>query len=66
MKSFWAIAALVVGLISVGTFAYATSQGKVFESPSEEFVPKDIRKQPNGYRSFHFWHVGFGGYRGGK
>lgn len=66
MKSFWAIAALVVGLSVVGGYAYATTNGVILGSPKERFVPKEVRSNPSGYRSFHFWHVGYGGYRGGK
>ncbi|MEM9492869.1 MAG: hypothetical protein AAGC55_27215 [Myxococcota bacterium] len=66
MKSFWTIATLVIGLAVLGNFAYKTATGKVSGSPEEQFVPKEVRDQPGGYRTFHFWHVGYGGYRGGK
>lgn len=66
MKSFWAITALIIGLGASAGYTYATSKGLVANSPQGEFVPKEVRNKPNGYRSFHFWHVGFGGYRGGK
>lgn len=66
MKSFWAITALLAALVATGSYAYSTSNGLETVSPQEEFVPKEVRKKPNGYRSFHFWHVGYGGYRGGK
>lgn len=66
MKSFWAICALLVGLGLTAGYTYATANGVEVGSPQQEFVPKEVRAKPNGYRSFHFWHVGYGGYRGGK
>ena len=66
MKSFWAITALLIGLGASAGYAYSVSQGKVMGSPEKDFVPKEVRSKPDGYRSFHFWHVGYGGYRGGK
>jgi hypothetical protein len=66
MRSFWTIAALVIGLSSVGGYAYAVGTGAELGSPAPAFVPADVRAKPGGLRSFHFWHVGYGGYRGGK
>lgn len=66
MKSFWAITTLVIGIALLGSFAYVTTLGLVWGAPKEDFVPQEVRNNPNGYRSFHFWHVGYGGYRGGK
>ncbi len=64
--SFGTIAALLVGLLSLGGVVYMASSGTVVGSPKEAFVPNDVRATPGAYRSFHFWHVGYGGYRGGK
>lgn len=66
MKSFWTIATLLIGVSVLGGYAYTHSRGQVIGSPRERFVPKEVRTSPGGYRSFHFWHVGSGGYRGGK
>ena len=66
MKSFWTIAALVVGLSSAGAYAHWTTNGREYGAPQERFVPDEIRSKPGAYRGFHFWHVGYGGYRGGK
>lgn len=66
MKSMFAIATLLVGITVLGGYAYTLGQGQVIGSPRERFVPKEVRTSPSGYRSFHFWHVGYGGYRGGK
>jgi hypothetical protein len=66
MRSFWAIAALVIGLASLGSFGAAVASGYVWGSPTERFVPAGVRASSGGYRSFHFWHAGYGGYRGGK
>ena len=66
MKSFWVICALVIGLSTTAGFAYTMATGTVVLSPRESFVPSEVKSQPGGYRSFHFWHVGYAGYRGGK
>lgn len=66
MKSFWTMAALVLGLSSLLGFAYVTATGTIIGSPEQSFVPEEVRSRPGAYRSFHFWHVGYGGYRGGK
>ena len=66
MKSFWVIGAIIMALGSTYGYASAVSKGKVMDSPKAEFIPKSQRDKPGGYRSFHFWHIGTGGYRGGK
>ena len=66
MKSLWIMLALALGLSSSAGFTYAMATGAVLGSPRESFVPTEVRSQPGAYRSFHFWHVGYGGYRGGK
>lgn len=66
MRSFWVISALVIGTLCLGGFVSAVRSGYVWGSPKEQFVPAQVRSAPGGYRSFHFWHVGYGGYRGGK
>jgi hypothetical protein len=66
MKSFFTVITLVFGVTVLGGYVYTANQGQVIGSPRERFVPKEVRAAPNGYRSFHFWHVGYGGYRGGK
>jgi hypothetical protein len=61
---------LVVGVALVGWFSWRTVTGYESNTTPRQFVPADVRasarSQPGGYRSFHFWHVGYGGYRGGK
>lgn len=64
--SFWTVTALAIGFVLLGGHCYATAQGVVIGSPKERFVPREVREDPNGYRTFHYWHVGSGGYRGGK
>jgi hypothetical protein len=66
MKSIWSTIALIVGLTILAGYGYATQRGIIVGSPKKEFVPSEMRKAPGGYRSFHFWHAGYGGYRGGK
>lgn len=66
MKSIWTTLALIIGLSSLGGFTYVMSTGTEVGAPQATFVPKEVRTRPGGYRSFHFWHIGYGGYRGGK
>jgi len=66
MKSVWTICTLVIGLSSLGGYAWWTDAGREYGAPRARVVPAEVRATPGGYRSFHFWHVGFGGYRGGK
>jgi hypothetical protein len=53
----------VVGLVILGAWGVATQAGWEWGTPTRQFIPADVRSQPGGYRSFHFWHVG---YYGGK
>jgi len=61
---------LVAGVLFVGAFAWWGVTGRERQKQPRRFIPADVRAQartsPGGYRSFHFWHVGTGGYRGGK
>jgi hypothetical protein len=57
---------LILGVGSIGTYGYATNTGWALNKQETRFVPKDTMRKPGGYRSFHYWHVGYGGYRGGK
>ncbi|WP_428264952.1 hypothetical protein [Haliangium sp.] len=66
MKSGWFWASLTAGVLSLGIFTATVWSGTVVGSPQSRFVPAEVRSAPGGYRSFHFWHVGSGGYRGGK
>ena len=66
MKTPLLVITLLAGAASLGGFAYATARGASFGAPTQRFVPEQVRASPNGYRSFHFWHAGYGGYRGGK
>jgi hypothetical protein len=54
---------LVIGLIIVGLYGLVALTGREFGDPQRQVVPADVRQSPGGYRSFHFWHIG---YRGGK
>lgn len=57
---------LLLGAGSLGAYGYATNTGWAMNQQETRFVPKDTMRSPGGYRSFHYWHVGYGGYRGGK
>ena len=50
----------------LGGYAYLTHTGWAFNTPARRTVPPEVRSNPSGFRSFHFWHVGYAGYRGGK
>lgn len=54
---------LIIGILMIALYGYATFTGKEVGDPQRETIPADVRQSPGGYRSFHFWH---GGYRGGK
>ena len=56
----------LLGLAGVGGYGYANNTGWEYTSQKTRFVPKTVMSSPGGYRSFHYWHVGYGGYRGGK
>lgn len=62
----FAVFYLLLGLGGVGTYGYLTTTGWEYSKQETRFVPKEIMSSPGGYRSFHYWHVGYGGYRGGK
>jgi hypothetical protein len=57
---------LLVGLGGLGGYGYISQTGWEYGTPHEQFVPRQILRSPGGYRSFHYWHIGYGGYRGGK
>ena len=57
---------LLLGAGSIGGYGYAMNTGWALSKQETRFVPKDTMRAPGGYRSFHYWHVGYGGYRGGK
>jgi len=57
---------LLFGLAGVGGYGYVNHSGWEYTSQKTRFVPKTVMGSPGGYRSFHYWHVGYGGYRGGK
>lgn len=61
-----AIFYLVLSVGSVGSYGYLVSKGWEHSTPEARLMPSEARRSPGGYRSFHFWHVGYGGYRGGK
>ena len=62
----FAIFYVIIGLGGVGAYGYASHTGWEYNSGQTRFVPKEVMRRPGGYRSFHYWHVGYGGYRGGK
>ncbi len=57
---------LLFGLASVGGYGYVSHSGWEYTSQKTRFVPKSVMGSPGGFRSFHYWHVGYGGYQGGK
>ena len=57
---------LLLGVGSIGAYGYTTHTGWALSQQETRYVPKDTMRSPGGYRSFHYWHVGYGGYRGGK
>ena len=66
MKSVIVMLYLALGVGSLGAYSYVSATGWEYGSPPRQFAPKQVRNTQGGYRSFHFWHVGYGGYRGGK
>ena len=60
----WLYLTTSVGM--VGTFSYGMMRGWEMGSPDRKALPREVRSRPGGYRGFHFWYVGYGGYRGGK
>lgn len=53
----------VVVTVAIGGYIAATVMGWDFRTTERETVPPTVRSSPGGYRTFHFWHVG---YHGGK
>jgi len=56
----------LLGMGGIGAFAYVNQTGWARSKQETRFVPKSVMRSTGGYRSFHYWHVGYGGYRGGK
>lgn len=54
---------LVIGVVILALYALVALSGREFGDPERQRAPADVRQSPGGYRSFHFWYVG---YRGGK
>ncbi|HLG15364.1 MAG TPA: hypothetical protein VJH03_12800 [Blastocatellia bacterium] len=54
---------LIIGIAIIALYGLVALTGREIGDPSREQVPASVRNSPGGYRSFHFWHVG---YRGGK
>jgi len=55
-----------VAVLMLSGFGYVGFTGWEHSSPDKRFVPSKVQTAPSGFRTFHYWHVGFGGYRGGK
>ncbi len=70
LSTFAAKLYVVTSIAMIGWFAHYTltgkESGKDSGSGARRRVPAEIRAAPNGLRTFHYWHVGVGGYRGGK
>ena len=68
MSSFIAKFYLVCGIGLLGGFSYTSLTGWERGTEKRRFIPSEVRTDtgPSGIRGFHFWHVGYGGYRGGK
>ena len=62
----FALVYALLGVGGIGAYGYANMTGWEYTKQEKRFVPKEVMRSPGGYRSFHYWHVGFGGYRGGK
>jgi hypothetical protein len=53
----------IIGTTIVGAYAaVAITQWEPTSAERDE-LPASVRSSPGGYRSYHFWHVG---YHGGK
>lgn len=57
---------IAVAALCLGGFVWIGFTGWEHSSPDRRYVPAEVRAAPGGYRTFHYWHVGFSGYRGGK
>lgn len=66
MKSRVAMMYLLLGLGSVGAYTYVSMGGWEYGTPARRNAPIGVTGSPGGYRTFHFWHAGSGGFRGGK
>jgi hypothetical protein len=53
----------VLGTVILSAYGWVAYSGWEFGHPDRGTIPADVRQAPGGYRSFHFWHVG---YMGGK
>jgi hypothetical protein len=54
---------LIIGIMIIAGYGVVAFSGMEFGDAKRQVVPADVRQSPGGYRSFHFWHLG---YRGGK
>lgn len=54
---------LLFGVGALVLYVAAALAGWELSMQPRQQLPADVRNQPGGYRSFHFWHSG---YRGGK
>ena len=54
---------LIGGILLLGLYSVVALTGKEFGDAQRQIIPASVRQSPGGYRSFHFWYVG---YRGGK
>ena len=54
---------LVCGTLAVLGYAYVVFSGWEPPAGARQHVPAGVRHAPGGYRSYHFWHMG---YHGGK
>ncbi len=57
---------VVLAVLLLSGFAWAGFTGWEYGTEKQRVIPAAQRNGPNGVRGFHFWHVGYGGYRGGK
>ena len=58
----------VCALGLLGWFCFKTTQGWGPVAKSQSFIPKEVVRSNDGYRSNHYWVTRrrYGGYRGGK
>ncbi|MCI0490469.1 MAG: hypothetical protein L0229_28070 [Blastocatellia bacterium] len=54
---------LIGGILLIALYSVVALTGREFGDSQRQVIPADVRQNPGGYRSFHFWHSG---YRGGK
>lgn len=68
MMSKFGVFYLMCAVALLGWFCVKTSQGWGPRASSQTFIPKEVVRSSDGYRSNNYWVTRrrYGGYRGGK